>query len=288
VISVTSEFAKNINIKNKHICYLLTPTRYLWSGYSEYFSNKILRILTKSMIIYLRKVDVEASKKPDELIAISTDVQKRIKKYYKRDSKIIFPPVSTSKLSSPIKFEIPRSRRSSWPELSNFISVQKGKYYLVVSRLVKYKRVDLAIEAFNELKIPLVIVGRGREEKNLKKIANKNIYFLGNIDDKKLGEIYKNAKGLIFPQYEDFGIVAVESQMYGTPVIAYKKGGSIDTVNAKTGIFFEKQTKDELIKAVKKFEEKKFNKKIIIDNAKRFSEKRFKEEFLKLTKSLLG
>ncbi|HWA51977.1 MAG TPA: glycosyltransferase [Patescibacteria group bacterium] len=263
VISVTSEFAKNVTAK-KHICYCLTPTRYLWSHYEEYFGNQTVRELLKPLILFLKDKDLEAAKKPKEIIAISTEVQKRIKKYYKREARIIFPPVNIYKY--------------------NYKS--KSEYYLVVSRLVKYKKVDLVIEAFNEINKPLIIIGVGHEEKRLKKLAKKNIFFAGQVDDKELAKYYKNAKGFIFPQEEDFGITAVEAQSFGVPIIAYKKGGSLDTVNNKTGIFFEKQTKEELIEAVRKFEKKKFNKRVIQRNSKRFSKKRFKQEFLQFVKAV--
>lgn len=268
VISVTSEFAKNINVKNKHICYCLTPTRYLWSHYDKYFENKYLKLISKPIVSYLKKTDLNAAKKPDQMIAISTEVKRRIKKYYKRDAKIIFPPVQ------------------------NFASVRQlsKKYYLIVSRLVKYKKVDLAIEAFNELNLPLVIVGTGREENNLKKMARKNIKFLGQVSDEKLAAIYKNARALIFPQEEDFGIVAVEAQMYGIPVIGYGKGGILDIVSKNTGVFFYKQNKKNLIKVIKEFDNKQslliFDRKILRKNAERFSEKRFKDEFLNLVREV--
>src|SRR5260221_197119 len=167
VISVTSEFAKNINVKNgKHICYCLTPTRYLWSGYREYFKNEILKFLTKLLIDYLKVIDKKAAKKPDLMIAISTEVQKRIKKYYGRESKIIFPPVESFQISKKNRTFGPRKGVAGHSFFRNL-----NNYYLIVSRLVKYKKVDLAIETFDELKLPLVIVGIGREEKKLKKIA---------------------------------------------------------------------------------------------------------------------
>src|SRR5258708_4834311 len=151
VISVTSEFAKGIitQSQTKHICYCLTPTRYLWSGYEEYFGNTLSRKSANFLINYLRRYDVVAAQRPDLMIAISTEVQDRIKKYYGRDSKIIFPPVDIFQISKKTLNE----------------------YYLVVSRLVKYKKVDLAIRAFNELGLPLIIVGAGSEEKKLKRLA---------------------------------------------------------------------------------------------------------------------
>lgn len=262
VISVTSEFAKNIRVKNgKHICYLLTPTRYLWSGYEEYFENKIFKRIMAPIVNFLRKIDMRSAKNPHKIIAISSEVQKRIKKYYKRSSEIIFPPVEKIKFNSinKIKFK---------------------KYFLVVSRLVSYKKVDLIVEAFNELGLQLIIIGTGRKEKKLKKIAKKNIHFVGHVKDEILATYYKNAKALVFPQEEDFGITAVEAQMFGVPVIAYKKGGAIDTVTKQTGVFFDEQDKESLIDAVYRFQKRKFDKRIIMKNAGRFSKNRFKKDFL--------
>ncbi|HSX48663.1 MAG TPA: glycosyltransferase, partial [Candidatus Saccharimonadales bacterium] len=159
-------------------------------------------------------------------------------------------------------------------------------YFLVVSRLVKYKKVDLVVETFNELESPLLVIGTGREEKKLKRKAKKNIHFIGHVRDEELATYYKNARALIFPQEEDFGITAVEAQMYGIPVIAYKKGGAMDTVNRQTGVFFDEQNKKSLLDAIYKFGKRKFNKKVIKENAKKFSKRRFKNEFLQLIKSL--
>ena len=270
VISVTSEFAKGIvtGPSTCHICYCLTPTRYLWSGEDDYFKNDLVRKITSPLVNYLKKWDKIASKRPDVMVSISTEVKKRIKDYYERDSQIIFPPVNLKSLAKNEEKNI------------------KEKHYLLVSRLVKYKKVDLAIRAFNELNLPLVIVGSGREGKKLKKMAKKNITFAGYVSEEDLSSYYANAKGLIFPQIEDFGITAVEAQSYGVPVLAYKGGGALDTVTSNTGSFFNEQTKESLIKAVKKFEEKKFDERKLKKNAERFSKERFADEFLQLIKGM--
>jgi glycosyltransferase involved in cell wall biosynthesis len=275
VISVTSEAAKGIRTKpgTFHLCYCLTPTRYLWSGRNFYFKNPpskfgfipFFKFLSRPFIYFLRKWDVEASKRPDKIVAISTEVKNRIKKYYRKDSEIVFPPV-----------DIPLSRTKILKEQ------KKGDYYLIVNRLIPYKRVDLAIKAFNKLKYPLYIVGSGSEEKKLKKIASDNVKFLGQVNETELKNLYSRAKALIMPQEEDFGIVAVEAQSYGVPVIAFGKGGAIDTVvEAKTGILFERQNVNSLMQAVKKFAKMRFNERIIKRNAKRFSFKVFKIGILK-------
>lgn len=187
--------------------------------------------------------------------------KKRIKKYYERESKIIFPPV----------------------ELTNSNNENSNReYFLIVSRLVAYKRVDLAIEAFNQLDLPLKIVGVGRQLSKLKALARDNVEFVGALTDTQLVDYYGSAKALVFPQEEDFGLTAVEAQAHGAPVIAYRGGGALDTVNNKTGIFFGKQTVGSLVKAVKRFEKTSFDKKEIVKNAKKFSSDRFKKEFLRL------
>ncbi len=269
VISVTSEAAKGINVgpNTLHICYCLTPTRYLWSHHDLYFKNPVLKFLSRPSVWYLKKWDRKAAEKPDIMVAISSEIRSRIKKYYHRNSSIVFPPVNTSLM------------------YINEVGKHK-KYYLMVSRLdYGYKKVELAIEAFNRLGKTLIIVGTGREEKRLKRSAKDNIKFVGRVSEKVLKKYYQNAKALIMPQIEDFGIVAVEAQSYGVPVIAYNKGGSVDTViPGETGIFFSKQSPDSLTNAVKRFEKMKLNKRHILINAKRFSKERFKKELLALIK----
>lgn len=272
VISVTSEAAKGIRVKGKtkHICYCLTPTRYLWSGYKEYFKWLPLKILGWLPVKILRIWDKRVAQKPDSMVAISSEVHKRIKKYYGRASQIIFPPVSTNKQST--------------------ITNINSKYYLLVSRLdFGYKKVDLAIKTFNKLKLPLVIVGEGREEKKLKKMAHKNIFFAGRVDEKRLKKYYLGAKALVMPQEEDFGIVAVEAQNFGVPVIAFKKGGALDTVAVgKTGVFFNHQDSESLEKSVLDFQKMEFKRNEIIKNSRKFAKTKFQKEFLDLAEKVLN
>jgi len=263
VISVTSESAKGILVKpgTKHICYMLTPTRYLWNGYEEYFKNPILKFISTPVTNYLRNWDKVAAYRPDKIVSISSEVKKRVKKFYNLESEVIFPPTS----------------------LSTGSDKHGSNYYLVVSRLVPYKRLNLAVEAFNRLKYPLVIVGTGSEQNNLKFMSHKNIKFAGKVSEEELVKYYSSCRALIFPQEEDFGLTAVEAQSFGKPVIAYKAGGSLDTIiDGRTGVFFNEQNWQALYDAVKRFEKMKFDSKIIIRNAGRFSKERFKKEFLKL------
>ncbi len=270
IISVTSEAAKGVIVQppTKHICYCLTPTRYLWSGYDFYFKNPLLKLISKPVINYLRDWDKIAGQRPDRMIAISHAVKKRIKKYYNRHSEVIFPPVELD------NFKTDSSKKN-----------KRKKFFLVVSRLVPYKMVDLAISAFNELGLPLIVVGTGSEEEKLKNMAKDNIKFVGHLTDAKLADYYKKCAAFIFPQEEDFGIVALEAQAAGAPVIAFKAGGALDTViEGKTGVFFDKQETESLVKAVRKFNKLSFNQKDLINNANRFSKERFKREILRATK----
>jgi len=264
VISVTSSDAKSVITRphQLHICYCLTPTRYFWSGASEYKEDKKMKLIPKATIEYFRQVDLVTSQRPDEYISISNEVQSRVKKYYKRSSEVIYPPIEDKFYSK------------------TQISPDNRDYYLVVSRLVPYKKVDLAIHAFNQLRFPLVIVGVGSEETKLKKMAGSNISFVGAIDDERLIQYYRHARALIFPQKEDFGLVPIEAQASGTPVIAYAKGGVLETVIAgKTGYFFDKQSEESLILAIRQFENKKLLPKDCVINAQRFGYKNFSSQF---------
>lgn len=262
VISVTSEAAKGIVTKPEtlHLCYCLTPTRYLWSGYEDYFQNKVFRALTRPVVAYLRTWDRIAAQRPDAYLAISRNVQKRIKQYYGRDSEVIYPPVDLDQWS-------PTKRKTE-------------DYFLVVSRLdFGYKKVDLAIEAFNQLGLPLKIIGTGTLMRNLRRKAQKNIEFLGQLTDKELLGYYQKSQAVIFPQEEDFGLVPLEAQASGRPVIAYRKGGALETVvEGETGLFFASQTPGALIKVVKSFKAVKFKPQAFRQNVVKFSQERFKKE----------
>lgn len=265
VISVTSEYAKAIKTGpgTKHICYCLTPTRYLWSGFDVYFSSKsVLSLLGRFWVSYLRKLDSIFAQRPDKMVAISSEVQKRIAKYYGRESEIIYPPV-----------EFPRSKKTKG----------KGRHFLIVSRLVPYKRIDMAVRLFNKLAKKLVVVGTGRDFGKIKSIANKNIVFKGSVSERVLAKIYHNAIALVMPQEEDFGITAIEAALMGVPVIAYNKGGAKDTVvHGKTGVLFEQQTENSLEKAIKIFEKSKFDRSYMSKHSQKFSKEKFIKAFKRL------
>lgn len=242
VVSITSSEAKSIvTPKNVlHVCYCLTPTRYYWSGYFDYLNQSGKGILGfgKKLIFtifahFLRVNDYFEAQRPDLLIGISDEVCRRISKYYRRDSLKIYPPVlvSNTKISKSSLFELPN----------------KKPYFLVVSRLVSYKHVEIVVDAFNISGIDLVIVGTGSEVGNLKSMAKSNVHFEGFVHDDKLSWYYLGCVAVIFSANEDFGIVPVEAQSYGKPVVAFRGGGALETVvEGKTGIFFDHQTAESL------------------------------------------
>lgn len=270
VVSVTSAEAKYIVTppQTLHICYCLTPTRYLWSGKKIYERQGILGLGLRLLGPRLRQADYLAAQKPDYLVAISQTVRARIKKYYNREAEMIYPPVDVDQF----KFEKPAQSQED--------------YYLVVSRLVRYKRVDLAIRAFNRLGRKLVIVGTGEEEKKLKSLAKRNIVFAGQLTDKELVRYYRGCRAVIFPGEEDFGLVSIEAQALGKPVIAFNKGGVTETViSGKTGEFFKKPDYQSLAKVVKKLGSKTYKPKNCRDQALKFSKELFQVKFRKLVEA---
>lgn len=262
VISSNHSCAKGIitGPKTLHICYCCTPTRYLWSNYHEYlqesnfnfFVNKAIPGLTNK----LRLWDRVAADRPDKYVCISKYIASRIKKYYKKDAIVIYPPVDTS-------FYQPTDKI--------------GDYYLVVGRLIPYKKVDIVIKAFNDLGLPLKIIGSGPESKKLKKMAGENIEFLSDLSDKEVKNYYSKCLAFIAPQEEDFGITPVEAMASGRPVIAYNRGGLKETViEGLTGTFFNEQTPQCLIDTIKKFRPDRYDPKRIRQHALNFSESSFK------------
>lgn len=277
VLSVTSEAAKGVITKPQtlHICICLTPTRYLWSGYTEYFRNKILTTMVTPITAYLRVWDTIASSRPDYYIAISQTVADRITKYYHRDSTVIYPPLmlDTYKVKNTKQVE------------------KKSDYFLVVARLSRfttYKKVEMVIEAAKRLSLPLRVVGEGSKLSEFKREESKYIKFLGRLTDGELSYYYKNCRALIYPANEDFGLAMVEAQSFGKPVIAFRGGGALEIIQeSKTGEFFDYQTVESLMSTLEKFDETRYNRSDCKKNAQRFTFLSFKSQILAFIQSKL-
>ena len=264
VLSSSTSCAKGARKRKDalHICYINTPMRYAYEFKNEYTNgmNPIKKALVNCLLFFMRIWDKNNNKRVDYFIANSHEIQRRVKETYNRDSVVINPPV-----------------RCSLFDVSNI----DGDYYFVVSRLVSYKRFDLAVQACKELGRKLIIIGDGPEREKLEKIADgdKNIIFMGRQPDDVLKKYMQECKALIFPGLEDFGIVPVEAQACGRPVIAYGKGGVLDTViDGETGVLFKEQTVEALKKAILKFETMKFDKMKIREHSLKFDESEFKKK----------
>lgn len=234
VISSSGAEAKGVRTRRDavHISYIHAPTQYYWIRYDEYMAkpgfpfglNWLARLGLKLLAGPLRRWDLHAAQQPDHIITNSRHTQDMIKRYYKRDSEVVHPPVETD------RFKI-----TGKPPLRHG--------FIAAGRQTPYKRFDLAIEACNQLKVPLIIIGDGPDHRRLERLADRNVTFLTNVNDHDIAEHFQSALGFIMPNMDDFGIVAVEAMAAGTPVIAYKKGGALDyVIPSKTGLFFEQQT----------------------------------------------
>lgn len=248
-----------------HISYVHTPIRYAWDLQHQYLAQAgldkgIKSFFARSLLHYIRLWDMRTACGVDDYVVNSQFIARRIKKLYKRESTVIYPPVEIDRFS---------------------LMEEKDDFYLTVSRLVPYKKVDVIIQAFNEMPDrKLVVIGDGPALKSLKKLASRNIEFLGFQDNQALASTMQRAKALIYAAEEDFGIVPVEAQACGTPVIAYGKGGVLETViEGETGYFFQEQNAPSLVQAVETFEQKdKLDCRKIQKNTKRFSKDRFMKE----------
>lgn len=264
IISSSSAEAKQVRKRRAdqiHICYCHTPIRYYWSHYAEYKKdpgfgrlNWLVRLLMPAMVPGLKRADYEAAQHVDYFIANSTDVQKRITKYYGKSSTIVFPPVDVDRFHS---------------------EAERSDYYVALGRQVPYKRIDLAVRAATKLQLPLKVYGKGSQHAQLKSIAGPTVSFysdrFGDASDAAVTEAFARAKGFIFPSEEDFGIVQVEALASGTPVIAFAKGGALDVVqDNETGILFYEQTVASITEAIHKREQVAFQSANLRRKARRF------------------
>lgn len=312
VISSSGAWSKGIvtKLNTVHIAYIHSPMRFVWDYNEKYFKDKKKKIsfLTRALLNYIRVWDRLAADRPDYLIANSVYTQKRIEKYYRRDSRVIFPPVAMSealichsglppRVDESLRVEVgdPESRTEHGAtqilkQVQDDTKTKDKKYFLVVSRLSPYKKVDLVVEAFDKLGLPLVVIGAGQQEKHLRKIAKENVKILGWQSDEAIEKYYQNAQGFVFPCEDDFGITPVEAMLRGVPVIAYRKGGAIETVQEGiTGEFFDAQTPEVLADGVRRFldNKDKYNKDVIIKRAEDFSKQKFVDEMKKYISDVL-
>jgi len=261
LLSSSSAFAKGIKIPKNviHINYCHTPARFIWMDADKYLNEEvpgILRPLAKLFLKHFKKWDYVAAQRVNYFIANSQNTKEHIKKYYHRESIVIHPCVDDAYF---------------------YPTTAKEDYFLMAGRLQHHKRGDLVIEAFNKSGLPLKVAGTGRALESLKAKANKNIEFLGRVSDDELRDLYSSAKAFIFPQEEDFGIMPLEAMACGTPVIAYGKGGALETViDGKTGIFFYEQNAGSLLVALDKFNSLNFYAEDLFARSMEFSKETFK------------
>jgi len=277
VISSESGPAKGVipNPNAYHICYCHSPMRYIWDMYHEYYkkTNFFIRFFMKRLTISLRSWDIASSNLVDYFIVNSSYISKRVKRYYNRNADLVFPPV----------------------EIENFLMVKRKPiedqdYYLFFGQLTDYKRADIAIEACIKLNKKLIVAGAGAKNKDIKKYRKTDlITFKGRVNDEELLELYSGAKALLFPGIEDFGLIPVEAQAAGCPVIAYAEGGALDSLKENTtGIFFYEQTPDSLAQSIKNFELNMANfnnRNVFTEHVQQFSKETFKSKILQIINS---
>jgi glycosyltransferase involved in cell wall biosynthesis len=250
-----------------HVSYIHTPSRSLY-GYTtrtDWKSRPLTRVIGELINFRMRTIDYLTAQRPDVLVANSHEVQNRIKNFYRRDSTVIYPPVSL-------------------PAVANGHKKEEREYYLYVGRITRSKHIDLAIQSCVQLGYQLKVVGVGKGEEYLKTLANEKVEFLQSVSDEKIAELYSGAKGILFPsEDEDFGIVPVEAMLHGVPVIAHNSGGPKETIiDGKTGVLFDELTTDGLIQAIERFETLSFDADKIKTHAQKFSKERFQKQIMDL------
>jgi len=275
VLSSSSAFGKGVITRPEtmHICYCHTPMRWCWN-YDEYVKREQLGRISRSVLPFLitglRVWDQTSAMRVDHFIANSPAVAERIQKYYRRDAVVIPPPVEADRFT----FDP---------------TIQPEAYFLIVSRFMPYKRIDLAIAACNLLRLPLVIIGNGRDEKRLKSLAGPTIRFMGRLSDAEVMYYYTHCRAFILPGEEDFGITPLEAQASGRPVIAYRAGGALASViDDVTGSFFDEQTVESLAVALSSFDERKYDPQIIRNHALEFDMPRFHRRILQFIEAKMS
>jgi glycosyltransferase involved in cell wall biosynthesis len=279
VISSSGAEAKGIKVPGNiiHVNYCHAPTHYYWSRYNQYMKQPgfgafdwLARIGLRLFVAPLRRWDYKAAQRPDYLIANSTHIQAEIKKYYNRDSVVVFPPVHMERFQKP----------------QNLKRERKG--FLVSGRQTPYKRFDLAVQACTKYNLPLTVLGNGPDHKRLRSLAGKTVTFLGHVSDEVLEEEFASANALIFPNVDDFGITAIEGLASGTPLIAYKAGGALDyVIPGRTGEFFDESTPESLGKALQAFKPDRYSSAAIAVFARRFSAEQFRRHMTTYLKKVL-
>ncbi len=271
VISSSGAEAKGIRVpKNTlHVNYCHAPTHYYWSRYDEYMAHPgfgvldpLARFGLRLLVAPLRRWDYKAAQRPDLMLANSTHIQAEIKKYYRRDAEVLFPPVDTSRFQGKT-------------------SANKRHGFVIVGRQTPYKRVDLAVAACTKLGLPLTVVGNGPDHQRLRAMAGPSITFVADATDADVVRYFQSAEAFIFPLIDDFGVVSLESLAAGTPIIALHGGGALDyVVPGKTGEFFAEQTVDSLCEALKTFQPEKYDHAAIREAAQAFSPEHFDQKLL--------
>jgi glycosyltransferase involved in cell wall biosynthesis len=268
VLSSSSAFAKAARAPrgSRHVCYCHTPARFLWS-YDQYVEHEEFGRMTRAALPWairtLQRWDLKTAARPDKFVAASTVVAERIRQIYGREAAIVPPPVDTERF--------------------RHLSGKPGDYYLIISRLNAYKRLHLAVEAFNRLHLPLVIAGDGPHRATLERMAGPTVRFLGQVTDDAVGRLLSGCRALIFPAEEDFGITVVEANAAGRPVVAYQGGGALDTVEPEvTGVFFTEPSADSLAESVLRSARISWDRMAIRRHAARFDVTAFRERMERL------
>ena len=267
VLSSSAGFGKGMahSDKSTHIAYCHTPLRYAWESQRYFNWNPAMEMAAAPAFWYLRNWDFKAGQRPKHIFANSGYIADKIKQYYRREAEVLYPPVDLKVFY--------RDKR-----------IKKQGYFLAAGRILQYNKFDLIIQAFNKLNLPLIIIGDGPELENLKKmVRSPKIHFLSFMQEAELRTFYNGAEAVIFPQEEDFGLVAAEAQACGTPVIAFAQGGAREIIrDGVTGILFRNQTVDDLVLVVKKFLLSSFDENAIRESAKRFSKTKFENRIKKV------